>query len=176
MASWAAEEYGLEGSYEWVFQHTIKLMNRVVGLVNTDICVSGTIVKPQASPVLKDTVINALKMADDPTTEGSRKYYEFWDEWTNIRNNGEKKEPKFSLLGSGSDHATFAFYANIPAINLRFKDDNKKYPGVGQYPMYHTAYETFYLMDKLIDPGFKIHRTCAQVANHLFTSFQYSFS
>ena len=163
MASWAAEEYGLEGSYEWVFQHTIKLMNRVVGLVNTDICVSGTIVKPQASPVLKDTVINALKMADDPTTDGPRKYYEFWDEWTNIGNNGEKKEPKFSLLASGSDHATFAFYANIPAINLRFKDDNKKYPGVGQYPMYHTAYETFYLMDKLIDPGFKIHRTCAQV-------------
>ena len=174
MASWAAEEYGLEGSYEWVFQHTIKLMNRVVGLVNTDICVSGTIVKPQASPVLKDTVINALKMADDPTTDGPRKYYEFWDEWTNIGNNGEKKEPKFTLLASGSDHATFAFYANIPAINLRFKDDNKKYPGVGQYPMYHTAYETFYLMDELIDPGFKIHRTCAQVSNHLFTSFQYS--
>ncbi len=68
-----------------------------------------------------------------------------------------------SLLGSGTDHAPFAFMATIPAINLRFKDDTKKYKGVGQYPMYHTGYETFYLMDKLIDPGFKIHRTCAQV-------------
>ena len=29
--------------------------------------------------------------------------------------------------------------------------------------MYHTGYETFYLMDKIIDPGYKIHRTCAQV-------------
>ena len=82
-ASWAAEEYGLEGSYEWVNQHVSKLMQRTVGLVNTDICVSGSIVKPQASPVLKDSVLNALKMADDPTTEGPRKYYEFWDEWTN---------------------------------------------------------------------------------------------
>ena len=27
----------------------------------------------------------------------------------------------------------------------------------------HTGYDTFYLMDKLIDPGYKIHRTCAQV-------------
>ena len=46
---------------------------------------------------------------------------------------------------------------------MRFKDDTKKYKGVGQYPTYHTGYETFYLMDEIIDPGFKIHRTCAQV-------------
>ena len=168
LASWAAEESGLEGSYEWVYQHTAKLMSRAVGLVNTDICVSGPIVKPQASPVLKDSVINALKMADDPTTDGERKYYEFWDKWTNLNNTGDHKEPKFTLLGSGTDHAAFAFFANIPAINLRFKDDTKKYVGVGQYPMYHTGYETFYLMDELIDPGFKIHRTCAQVREYNF--------
>ena len=169
LASWAAEESGLEGSYEWVYHHTAKLMSRTVGLVNTDICVSGPIVKPQASPVLKDIVVNALKMADDPTTEGSRKYYEFWDEWTNQDNQGgtERKEPKFSLLGSGTDHAAFAFFANIPAINLRFKDDTKKHKGVGQYPTYHTGYETFYLVDKIIDPGFKIHRTCAQTSLHI---------
>ena len=65
----------------------------------------------------------------------------------------------------------FAFYANIPAINLRFKDDTKKYKGVGQYPTYHTGYETFYLVDKIIDPGFKIHRTCAQVPISLCTLF-----
>ena len=73
----------------------------------------------------------------------------------------------FSLLGSGTDHAAFAFYANIPSINLRFKDDTKKYKGVGQYPTYHTGYETFYLMDKIIDPDFKIHRTCAQSSMHM---------
>ena len=83
LASWAADEYGIEGSNEWVYHHLSKLMQRTVGLVNTDICVSGPICKPQTSPVLKDITINALKMADDPTTEGSRKYYEFWDDWTN---------------------------------------------------------------------------------------------
>ena len=30
-ASWAAEEYGLEGSYEWVEQHITKVMHRTVG-------------------------------------------------------------------------------------------------------------------------------------------------
>ena len=164
LISWATEESGLQGSTEWVHHHTVKLMHRTVGLVNTDICVSGPIAKPQASPVFKDSVINALKMADDPTTNGSRKYYEFWEEWTNLKNKGDHKKPYVKILGSGSDHAPFAFYANIPAINLRFKDDTKKYPGVGQYPMYHTGFETFYLVDKLIDPGFKIHKTCAQVS------------
>ena len=111
---------------------------------------------------------STLKLS--PCTEGSRKYYDFWDEWTNQDREPkslDRIEPKFSLLGSGTDHAAFAFFANIPAINLRFKDDTKKYKGVGQYPMYHTGYETFYLMDKLIDPGFKIHRTCAQTSLHV---------
>ena len=167
MVSWASEEYGIAGSYEWVSHHTVKLMNRAVGLVNTDICVSGPIAKPQASPVLKDSVKNALKMADDPTTDNGRKYYEFWEEWTNKDHDDVPKEPRIGLLGSGSDHASFAFYANIPAVNLRFKDDSKAYPGIGQYPTYHTGYETFYLMEKLIDPGFKIHRTCAQTSIHV---------
>ena len=37
-ASWAAEESGLEGSYEWVYEHLTKLMHRTVALINTDIC------------------------------------------------------------------------------------------------------------------------------------------
>ena len=167
LASWAAEEYLDLGSYEWVFHHTAKLMNRVVGLVNTDICVTGPIAKPQTSPILQDTFSKALKMADDPTEDGERKYYEFWDEWTNRDNQGEHKEPKFGRLGSGSDHAPFAFYANIPAVSIRFRDDDKRYPGIGTYPAYHTGYETFYLMDQLVDPGFKIMKTCTQTSLHI---------
>ena len=84
LASWAAEESGIQGSYEWVNHHVSKLMQRTVGLVNTDICVTdGPILKANASPVLKDLVRNALENADDPTTDGDRKYYEFWEEWTN---------------------------------------------------------------------------------------------
>ena len=71
------------------------------------------------------------------------------------------------LLGSGSDHAAFAFYANIPAIAYHFEADKKKYKGLGFYSTYHTGFETFYLMDKIVDPGFKIHRTCAQVLKFL---------
>lgn len=101
LASWAAEESGLEGSYEWVYHHTAKLMHRTVGLVNTDMCVSGPIAKPQASPVLKDIVVKALKMADDPTANhpNGRKYYEFWEEWTNkVRRPYLQCGPKSNVL------------------------------------------------------------------------------
>ena len=167
-ASWAAEEYGLEGSYEWVEQHLTKIMHRTVGMVNTDICVSGPIAKPQSSPVLRDIVVESLKHASDPTTNQDRSYYEYWEEWTNQdrKSDEPKKTPKIKHIGSGTDHAAFAFYAGVPAYNLRFKDDTKKYKGVGQYPTYHTGYETFYLVDKIIDPGYKIHRTCAQTSIH----------
>ena len=167
-ASWASEEYGLEGSYEWVYQHLTKIMHRTVGLVNTDICVSGPIVKPQASPVLRDVVVESLKHASDPTTEEDRSYYDYWEEWTNLDKKADepKKKPQIKHLGSGTDHAAFSFYAGVPSFNLRFKDDTKKYKGVGQYPTYHTGYETFYLVDKIIDPGYKIHRTCAQTSIH----------
>ena len=159
------------GSTEWVQHHTSKLMQRTVGLVNTDICVSGPIVRPQSSPVLADSFVRALKIADNPTESEHTNYYDFWYNWINLdKENNNKtndkatlKEPIVKLLGSGSDHAPFNFFANIPAINLRFKDDNKKYQGLGTYPMYHTGYETFFLMDNLIDPGFKIHKTCTQV-------------
>ena len=39
-------------------------------------------------------------------------------------------KPEVTLLGAASDHASFAFYANIPAIDLEFLPDEKKYPGI----------------------------------------------
>ena len=163
-ASWAAEESGLMGSYEWVYEHLSKIMHRTVALINTDICVCGPIVKPRASPVLRDVVKDALKHASDPTEGKTRSYYEYWVEWTNqnIKPGENQKEPVIKHLGSGTDHAAFAFYAGVPAFDIDFDVDTKKHPGVGTYPMYHTGYETFYLMDKIIDPGYKIHRSCAQ--------------
>ena len=38
---------------------------------------------------------------------------------------------------------------------------------MGQYPLYHTGYETFYLVDEITDPGYRIHKTCAQTSMHM---------
>lgn len=29
---------------------------------------------------------------------------------------------------------------------------------IGSYPLYHSKYETFYAVDKLLDPGFQVRR------------------
>eukprot|EP00096_Caligus_rogercresseyi_P010267 TRINITY_DN3682_c0_g1_i1.p1 TRINITY_DN3682_c0_g1~~TRINITY_DN3682_c0_g1_i1.p1 ORF type:complete len:743 (-),score=140.20 TRINITY_DN3682_c0_g1_i1:107-2335(-) len=163
--SWGSEEYGLIGSNEFVTDKIHKLKDRSVGLVNTDICVSGPIAKPEASPGLHGIVYDALRAASDPSGSESN-YYDFWIKWWNM--DKERHEiPKVDLLGSGSDHDGFAFLAGVPSVNLRFKDDTKKHKGVGQYPMYHTGYETFYLMNDIIDPDFAIHRTCALTSMHM---------
>uniref|UniRef100_A0A0K2TTW2 Nacetylatedalphalinked acidic dipeptidase 2like [Strongylocentrotus purpuratus] n=1 Tax=Lepeophtheirus salmonis TaxID=72036 RepID=A0A0K2TTW2_LEPSM len=167
--SWGSEEYGLIGSTEFVTDKIHKLKDRAVGLVNTDVCVSGPIAKPGASPGIHGLVLDALRAASDPTGSESN-YYDFWTKWWN--SDKERHEvPKVKLLTSGSDHDGFAFSAGVPSVDLKFKDDTKKYKGVGQYPMYHTGYETFYLMNNIIDPDFHIHRTCAQTSIHLLLRF-----
>ena len=52
-ASFAAEEYGLMGSTEWVHHKLHKLMARAVAIINIDTCVKGDILYPKASPILK---------------------------------------------------------------------------------------------------------------------------
>ena len=174
--SWASEESGLMGSTEWVEENLVSLMSRAVGYINNDKCVTGPIIDPLASPSMKDIVKGALKAVPDPfegqylkgVSPSGPTYYNLWHDWFNQGVlSGQEKEPEIRLLGSASDQAPFAFIAGIPAIDTKFKDDSKKYPGIGKYPVYHTGYETFFLVDTLIDPGFKISKLCAQTSLHM---------
>ena len=129
----------------------------------------GDIFQAAASPSLKSVVVEALKNIPYTTVE-SKSYYEFlknyYDDADDDSNN--TVEDRIGLLGSGSDHNTFVFYAGIPSLIYGFKIDKRKYPGsTGGYPTYHTGYETFYLMDTLLDPGFKLLKTCSQLSLHM---------
>ena len=73
----------------------------------------------------------------------------------------------FLNLRTGTDHASFAFYAGVPATYQKFKIDKLKYPGVSGYPTYHTGFETFHLVDKIIDPGFVTSRASTQISLHV---------
>ena len=70
---------------------------------------------------------------------------------------------------SASDHDIFAFFAGVPAIFFMFGTDfqKHKYPQQKQYPTYHTSFDTFYLVDKFLDPGFSIHKSCSQLGMHM---------
>nr|XP_045619566.1 N-acetylated-alpha-linked acidic dipeptidase 2-like [Procambarus clarkii] len=156
--SWGAEEYGLTGSTEWVEEHVNKLQERAVMYLNMDICVQGPIINVASSPLFWDSITMITKMV--PGVRGGATVYEEWEAYHAVRN---RTSPKMETLGSGTDHAAFAFYCGIPCLDLGFEIDENKY-NITTYPSYHTGYETFYMMDKHMDPGFRIHQGCSRVA------------
>ena len=169
LGSWAAEEAGIMGSAEWVYDKVHHLMNRAVGLVNIDAPLDGNILVPSASPSLKAVFVRAMKdvrSANDP----SKTLWEFLTEYHRGGGNTDSsagEEVDVKILGSGTDHAPFAYYAGVPAAYHHFKIDTKKYPTAGAYPTYHTGYETFYLVDQILDPGFAISKSSAQLNLHI---------
>ena len=55
----------------------------------------------------------------------------------------------------------------MPSVYQKFQIDKLKYPGVSGYPTYHTGFETFHLVDKIIDPGFVASRASTQISLHI---------
>ena len=140
--------------------HMTIFMFRGVAYINTDVCLSGPILEPVASPTLMDILVPATRDIQSPVDD-SMSYYDYWRSWSG---EGDSFNPEVSpFVGSGSDHATFIFYAGVPVLDIMFMADRKKYPDIGGYPAYHTGFETFDLVDTVYDPEFKIFRACSQL-------------
>ena len=133
---------------------------RGVAYINTDVCMSGPILEPVASPTLMDILVPATKDIFSPEDE-TKNYYDWWKTWSG---EGDNFDPEVSpFVGSGSDHASFIFYAGIPVLDIMFQEDRKRYPDIGGYPAYHTGFETFEQVDKVYDANFTIFGACAQL-------------
>jgi hypothetical protein len=77
----------------------------------------------------QDAVLSAMRAVREPVNR-TRSLYDFLLEY----NLGEeqpvrKLEDRIRILGSGSDHSAFAFYAGVPAVYLRFEPDTQRYKG-----------------------------------------------
>ncbi|XP_023226800.1 N-acetylated-alpha-linked acidic dipeptidase 2-like [Centruroides sculpturatus] len=185
--SWDGEEFGLIGSTEWIEEHMHSLQARAVAYINVDICVAGEIFHPEASALLEDflteiadlvnfhltyvVLINIIKISStmflymynwikipDPK-QSTKSTYEVWKDYM-IK---FQRQVRVDSLGPGTDHIPFYFYAGIPSINLSWLPDTEKYPTLFLHPAYHTAYDNFDTIDRLIDPGFLTHRACARL-------------
>jgi len=159
--SWGAEEYSLCGSREFVEQYEIQLSERAVGYVNTDVCMSGPILIPAASPTLGGLYEEAVKDVQSPEND-DESYFDYWSRWSG-QDPGNFTVEFEPFVGAGSDHASFLFYAGVPVMDIMFVEDEKLYPGMSGYPGYHTGFETFDLVDRIYDPEFKVFRACAQL-------------
>ncbi|XP_064025882.1 N-acetylated-alpha-linked acidic dipeptidase 2-like isoform X3 [Pogoniulus pusillus] len=74
--------------------------------------------------------------------------------------------PRINKLGSGSDFEAYFQRLGIASGRVRYTK-NRKADKFSNYPVYHTVYETFELVEKFYDPTFKKQLTIAQLRGKL---------
>ncbi|KAI3868031.1 hypothetical protein MKX03_035247 [Papaver bracteatum] len=139
--TWDAEEFGMVGSTEWVEQNLVNLGSKVVTYLNVDCSVQGLDFFSRATPQLDNLIIDITKKIKDPDSE-DMEVYQTWF----ARNNGIDIQ---RLGGVDSDYASFLQHAGIPSIDLYYGKD---------FPVYHTAFDSFDWMTTYEDPLFRRHK------------------
>ncbi|XP_059042855.1 glutamate carboxypeptidase 2 isoform X2 [Mustela lutreola] len=161
-ASWDAEEFGLLGSTEWAEENSRLLQERAVAYVNADSSIEGNYtLRVDCTPLMYSLVYNLTKELQSPD-EGfeGKSLYESW--------NGKSPSPEFSgmprisKLGSGNDFEVFFQRLGIASGRARYTK-NWATSKFRSYPLYHSVYETYELVEKFYDPTFKYHLAVAQV-------------
>ncbi|XP_072031805.1 N-acetylated-alpha-linked acidic dipeptidase 2-like isoform X2 [Amphiura filiformis] len=155
--SWAAEEYSLIGSTEWVEEFSKNLGSRAVAYLNVDNIPGNYTFRAKATPNLLQTIFEATKYVRDAPFPGhSETVYDTW-----LKRNPDGNQPKVSNLGSGSDYASFLGQLGISAVDLRYTFDSDL--NISSYPLYHSMYETFHLVSEIMDRSFEYHLAVARV-------------
>jgi len=147
-ATWDAEEWGLIGSTEWVEELEDSLRAHVVAYINEDGTFSGPNFSGAGSPSLKPLFRAAARVVPDPTGPGT-----VYDVWLKAQG-GDTTKLTFGNLGGGSDFAGFSHHLGIPSGGIGFD---------GPDGIYHSMYDSYDWMTRFGDPGYKAHRSGAQL-------------
>ncbi|XP_049381066.1 probable glutamate carboxypeptidase AMP1 [Solanum stenotomum] len=140
LCSWDAEEFGMIGSTEWVEQNLVNLGSKSVAYLNVDCAVQGPGFFPSTTPQLDNLLTEITKKVNDPDSEGMTLY----ERWT-AANRGIKIQ---RLSGVDSDFAPFLHHAGVPSVDLYYGRD---------FPVYHTAFDSYNWMVNFGDPFFQRH-------------------
>ncbi|XP_077154668.1 putative N-acetylated-alpha-linked acidic dipeptidase [Ranitomeya variabilis] len=165
-ASWDAEEFGLLGSTEWAEENVKILENRAVAYINADSSVEGNYtLRVDCTPLLYQLVYSLTKEIQSPDEDFEGKsLYESWHQknnWTDY-----KDGPRINKLGSGNDFEVFFQRLGIASGRARYTKNSKEGRFSG-YPVYHSVYETFEIVDKFYDPLYRNHLAVAKVRGGL---------
>ncbi|KAH1228019.1 putative glutamate carboxypeptidase AMP1 [Glycine max] len=140
LCSWDAEEFGMIGSTEWVEQNLVNLRSKAVAYLNVDCAVQGPGFFAGSTPQLDDLLVEVIKQVKDPDTEGTTIY----ENWAAAGGNSNIQR----LSGVDSDFAPFVQHAGVPSVDVYYGKD---------YPVYHTAFDSYNWMTKFGDPFFQRH-------------------
>ena len=156
LCSWDAEEYGLIGSVEWVEELAAELREKAVAYLNLDAAVSGNQFGASTVPSLWKLMRAVTREVKDP--KSGKTVYQRWQDQSREQRSEEERntagEARIGPLGSGSDYTPFLQHLGIASTDMGFG---------GDYGVYHSAYDSFYWMDRFGDPGFVYHVAAAQI-------------
>uniref|UniRef100_F6ZAX9 Glutamate carboxypeptidase 2 n=1 Tax=Ciona intestinalis TaxID=7719 RepID=F6ZAX9_CIOIN len=161
--SWGAEEYGLIGSTEWVEELQKELQARAIAYLNVDAAVQGNFsLAANGVASLNQVVFDSTKLVSNPNpAEVSEGRSTVYDTWKHRSPSSSEDVPSIGGLGSGSDYTAFLQVLGIASVDLRHTYDRSI--GLASYPVYHSVYETFSLVEKFVDPGFQYHVSVSRV-------------
>uniref|UniRef100_A0A672TVZ5 Aminopeptidase NAALADL1 n=1 Tax=Strigops habroptila TaxID=2489341 RepID=A0A672TVZ5_STRHB len=152
-ASWDAEEFGLFGSTEWAEENAKVLQARGVLLV---------VFCRNSDGILCICCLVTFKILSFGF-EGKSLY----ESWYKKNPSREYKEvPRINKLGSGNDFEVFFQRLGIASGRARYSK-NWNVEKYSSYPVYHSVYETYEIVERFYDPTFKNHLTVAQVRGGL---------
>ncbi|RZC21662.1 probable glutamate carboxypeptidase AMP1 [Glycine soja] len=140
LCSWDAEEFGMIGSTEWVEQNLINLGSKAVAYLNVDCAVQGPDFFVGSTPQLDNLILEVTNKVKDPDSDGVS-LYENW-----AAGGGGNNIQRLS--GVDSDFAPFVQHAGVPSIDMYYGRD---------FPVYHTAFDSYNWMAEYGDPFFHRH-------------------
>lgn len=165
ICSWGGEEWGLFGSSEWVEQNSKTLTERAIAYINLDIAVQGNFVlRARASPLFKEITHKWAKKIKDPmSTNEKTTMYDTW--LTKTPSEFFPGEPHLFNNFRSSDYVMFYDYLGIPSSDYGYWFGYKNESTM--YPVYHTTEDTFYWVQRFVDPAFEVHKAMAQFSGGL---------
>ncbi|EGT30454.1 hypothetical protein CAEBREN_07212 [Caenorhabditis brenneri] len=145
-AHWDAEEYGLIGSTEFAEEYRTQLMRRAVAVINMDL-IGGNqtligITNPTVANVLRDAALKVEHPNPVELDKGRTTLYESWKHYSPSKNN-RSSHPYQYIPAGGRIPIVFFITSSLDAPPT--------------YPLYHTIYETPFLIEKILDPQFKVY-------------------
>jgi N-acetylated-alpha-linked acidic dipeptidase len=131
------------------------LRTKAVAYLNLDAAVSGPHFGASSVPSLWKLMRGATRDIKDPKT-GKSVYQQWQDRSRENRPEGDQdmREARIAALGSGSDYTPFLQHLGVASTDMSFN---------GDYGVYHSAYDSFYWMERFGDPDFHYHVAAAQL-------------
>lgn len=151
-ASWDGSSENYIGSTEWVEGNVEKLRQDGIVYLNLDEAISGSELKVNGHPALRDVIGEVLALIENPSDHNKT----LSDSWS--------AENDFNLLPPGGDHLSFQSHAGVASLSVAFKDSQLR--GTKQ-----SCFDTFERLTKTIDPEFAYHKALTELVAFLAVTF-----